>query len=151
MELIIGGVFLLVFAVLTGVYLGDRDGWHKTFKRVARISRASLEARSFKSIEKLPTAEKDRWEAEFQGRSTELDTLPVKPEAKHVIVKRDYYESHFGPWPRWVCKCGSSDTYVAEGTLFFAKRAAIYGGNKHVRQANKWDRHLGDGGKDFLF
>jgi hypothetical protein len=147
LELIVGGVFLLIVFIIGGIYMSDRQGWNATFKRLSRISRASLESRSTTSIGRVPTGEKERWMAEFTGKTAELTTLP---EPKHAIVKHNYYETHMGPWPQWVCKCGTKQYEVVIGRLARHERAAARHGKQHVRKMNKQDKTI-DNSVDFQF
>lgn len=148
MELIVGGAFLLVALLLGGIYASDRDGWNSTLRRISRISRATLEARNFNKLEKVYTGDKDQWTAAFEGRQAELLTLP---EENHKIVRHDYRETSYGPWPQWTCKCGSSNYYVASSIMWFSERTAIRGGRKHVREKLKHESRINRTGKDFLF
>lgn len=148
MELIIGGVALLLVLAVGGIYQSDRAGWHNTLRRMSRISRATLEARNFRKLEKVYTGDKEGWVAAFEGRQAELLSVP---EEKHKIVRHDYYESSYGPWPRWTCKCGSTDNYLPTLHLWFGERKAIRKGRQHVRIHLKRDRRMSQTGEDFLF
>lgn len=148
MELIVGGAFLLVALLLGGVYASDRDGWNNTLRRVSRISRATLEARNFRKLEKVYTGDKEMWTAAFEGRQAELRSLP---EEKHKIIRHDYQETSYGPWPRWTCKCGSSNYYVAGSIKWFSHRTTIRAGRKHVKDKLAQERRINHDGGDFLF
>lgn len=147
MELVVGGVVLLVALLLGGIYASDRAGWHNTLRRVSRISRATLEARNFKKLEKVYTGDMEEWTAAFEGRQAELRTLP---EENHKIIRHDYYESGYGPWPRWTCKCGKSERTVCD-VVWLGERTAIRGGRKHIRQERKRERRISSHGEDFMF
>lgn len=154
MELIVGGVFLLLMVLAVGMYYSDREGWNATFKRVTFATRAAVESRSFQRLERVQTGDKDRWEAEFHGHGSELVVLPEK---NHQIVRHDYYKAFGGAelWPRWTCKCGASDKIVTMGgnPSWFNKKAAVRGGRTHVRVATKHDARLeaNPSSKDFMF
>lgn len=150
MELIFGGLALLVVLAVGGIYFSDRQGWNATFKRVSRIARASLDSRSFKSLERVQTGDKARWEAAYSGRPAALEPLP---ERKHEIVALNYRNTHLGPWPKWKCKCGHGGEVVVIGALWAHEMTAKRHAKAHVRKANRRDRKVGARGGDgnFLF
>lgn len=147
-ELIVGVGIAAVLSLLGGIYFSDKAGWHQTFLRISRISRANLEARNYRKLEKVYVGDKDAWTAAFEGRQAELMTLP---EEEHKIIRHDYYQSTYGPWPRWTCKCGQSENYVADGILWFTERKAIRKGRQHIRIERRRARRIATHGQDFLF
>jgi hypothetical protein len=134
MEIFLVILFLVVVGGY-GIYLSDRKGWNATFKRLSTVARANLEAgKPVKAVTaKTEKDEKDKWTAEFEGKSLELDG------PKHEIVRTWYAKISGEVRPHFQCKCGFKDwhLYVPD-----AKRTA----NRHVSEQNEAEELLARNG-----
>jgi hypothetical protein len=121
-------VFLIFFAVLTGLYLADRKGWNATAKRLTNIVRANIEAsKPIKQLESsskkvIEQKSKDKWTADFTGK-------PIDNGKKHEIVRTWYARVGGTVYPHFKCKCGHADFHVTVD-------AAVRSSKKHVSEMN---------------
>lgn len=128
MELIFGMIFLMVVLATSGIYFSDRSGWNATFKRISRMTRASLESKKeAKLLEKLPQTEaKDAWTAQFNGKAVTAITAPA---LKHEIVQTWFGEYGGSIVPQYKCRCGYKD--FGNNVEWARKKAAT-----HVKEQN---------------
>lgn len=149
---IVSGVFGLIILVCTAIYLSDRQGWNATIKRLSRITRASIEHARMGETPAKARRHKgavEAWEAEFNGKpiespapsamqmlTAESNIWWVPTGINHEITKLDYEKTHLGPWPRWTCKCGATQSKPVVHTLEAAQAAAKREAEEHVRTMN---------------
>lgn len=151
----VGGVLL---------YKADASGWKADLRRISRNIRARINAgKAAKALEisskKIDESIAADWEAEFQGKppagaikpltvTGKVVTLSGDPvedaiaklraNPRHVIVKKDYEQTHLGPWPRYKCKCGATEREPLAGdSIEECQRIIDRKAKSHVTSMNK--------------
>ena len=147
MAAIIGDIFLGLFllvvvgilAVIVGVYLQDRAGWHATLGRASKIIRSFLggAADQIESRSQRRSELKGQWEQEFEsvGKSATVK------QSKHRIVKQDYIGRNSYTRARTVCACGDQFThYIDVWGVGAAQRECLKEIKTHISRSSQYDK-----------